>query len=224
MRCDQSIFIVANVHHHPHIDQMDLWRVAPHNQVVFCICCILIKVLFAEQVWQTNTITNVTVITHAKCTLIDFKAITEKGHIVGVLLALIKCAGFKSQWPATIGHNDLSADEQPNLKKDPNLRESKYILVSDNTATIGSCMINDHPTITLHPTLGTGFNLSASGDRHQVISTTNITHNWCTHLQHSYLPSPASAALLYQACITSVTLPVPNWQFPHGVSPWVLSP
>ena len=55
------------------------------------------------------------------------------------------------------------------------------------------------------------------------VLTIKLIHDLCNHLQHCYLPSPAIAALLYQACVTLVTLPVPKWQFPHGVSPWVPS-
>ena len=43
----------------------------------------------------------ITVSTHAKCTLMDLKAITEKSHIVWVIVTLIKYADFKSQLLAT---------------------------------------------------------------------------------------------------------------------------
>ena len=38
----------------------------------------------------------ITVNTHAKGTLMDLKTITEKGHIVWIIVTLIQCAGFKS--------------------------------------------------------------------------------------------------------------------------------
>ena len=127
-------------------------------------------------------------------------------------------------WPPT-GYNDLSANEQPNLKKAPTLRGLKNILVSDNIANIRSFMMNDHPIYTLHPTLGTAFNLSASGDRHQVTSPANSTNS-----QLVYSPQTQLSSLSYKCSITLlglyhllVVLPAPNWQFPHGFSPWVLN-
>ena len=113
----------------------------------------------------------------------------------------------------------------PTLKKDPTLGKSKHILVSDNIAGIRSCMVNDQPTHTPHPTLGTAFNLSASGDRYQVISPANITNSWLvcsppTQLSSFSCKCSISLSGLYHLL---VILPVSNWQFPYGVSSWVLS-
>ena len=131
-----------------------------------------------------------------------------------------------SYWPPT-GHNDLNVDEQPNLKKDPTLRESKYILVSDSIANIRSCMINNDPGHTLHPTLETAFNLSARGNRYQVISPANITDSWPVY------PPPTQLSSFSFKC--SITLPglyhlisditctyqaVSLWCQPLSAEPW----
>ena len=57
-----------------------------------------------------------------------------------------------SDWPPT-GHSDLNIGKQLNLRKAPPLRESKFILVGDNIATIGSCMTNNHPHTLSIPSL-----------------------------------------------------------------------
>ena len=144
-------------------------------------------------------------------------SITVEGHIIWVIVTLMKCVSIKSQWLTYTGHHDLNIDNQ--------LHSKRNNLHSVNQSPFGLALVifhplgpnDDHPTLTLHPTHGMQFLSLTRKDTYWV----SITHVILITLKNSpYTTIHITAILTFPfSVLTSEPKILTSQQLPQRVSP-----